>query len=92
MLNLFPRFLKKPDQVLSTKLPRSVTYTGNMVYLFNKSKTIIIGKTISGDLAYMNTTAVENVKKNKDGKSLFQFEVVKPTEISLDDLQKLTLE
>lgn len=78
--------------VLSTKLPRSVTYTGNMVYLFNKSKTIIIGKTISGDLAYMNTTAVKNVKKNNDGKSLFQFEVVKPTEISLDDLQKLTLE
>ena len=78
--------------VLSTKLPRSVTYTGNMVYLFNKSKTIIIGKTTFGDLAYMNTTAVKNVKKNKDGKSLFQFEVVKPTEISLDDLQKLTLE
>ena len=78
--------------VMSTVMARTMTYTSNMVYLFNNSKTVIVGKTLSGDLAYMNTTTVNKITKRKDGKSIFQFKVVKPTDISLNDLQKLILQ
>lgn len=78
--------------VLSTSLAKVMTYTGNMVFLFDLSKTIIIGKTISGDLAYMNTSTVEGIKKGKDGKAIFEFKVIDPNETSLKELQNLTLQ
>jgi Leucine-rich repeat (LRR) protein len=78
--------------VMSTVLGRTMTYTGDMVYLFDKSKTIIMGKTLSGDLAYMNASTVKEVKKGKDGKSIFKFKVINPRETSLEKLQKLTLQ
>ena len=75
--------------VLSTQVPTSMKYVGDEVRIINKGKTILLGRTTDGEVAYMSVSKVKDLRLSQKQPIKLYMETISPVAISPGQLRSL---
>lgn len=74
--------------ILATDLPTALKYVGNKVFINSRVKSIAIAKTKDGRIAFISKSKMKKAISSKDKIARFEFEVLDPEEVSVEEIAK----